>query len=478
MNQPTRNANKFKYLGIIALVFLLFFLFVFIYIRSISSVPQQNADYQCIFLSMYPIEAFDEDDFGYYRALPAVKITDCFETLEELSAFFEASLTDTPSITHIYLGLDPDKIGKTYDYQTDQYIKAMEKYLLPWITGYPKITFEILLPFDSLEKWQGLTEKETTASFQAYRAIFPLLSDQPNVIAYYLGSEEWLIANPANYEEYNQCPPDISKTILLYTFQDDTYQVTNENMEGKLSLLENLITQEIPSFSDYTNLTMVFFGDSIIGNYTGSLSIPGVVNAFTKARVYNCGYGGISAALNEESLISFPVIVSALTQGDLSLIPQEVQAHQGIQEFRQAEHEQICFVINYGLNDYFGGFPVYTEDPYDISSYCGALRLGISELQEAYPDAIIILMTPTYCTYFSEGTEKQGEYGGILTEYVAAILNLSDELSVYSINNYADLGFNILNQKQYLEDGCHLNEWGRYLLGRNIIGKLEEIFAE
>lgn len=117
------------------------------------------------------------------------------------------------------------------------------------------------------------------------------------------------------------------------------------------------------------------------------------------------------------------------------------------------------------------------EDSYDIGSYAGALRTGISTLKEAYPDAEILVLAPTYTAGFSGGTERNSEVGGILTDYVDATVRVAEVMGVHCINNYADSGINPDNQAQYLADGCHPNETGAFLLGNRIIEYMGRVVA-
>ena len=126
------------------------------------------------------------------------------------------------------------------------------------------------------------------------------------------------------------------------------------------------------------------------------------------------------------------------------------------------------FVINYGLNDYYNGAALVSEDPYDISTYGGALRGGIQKLKEAYPDAQIVLMTPNFTTYFDYGQGRNSEEGGMLEDYAKLALEVAKEQQIEVLDNYHELPITKENWKDYQDDGCHLNERGRFLLGSRI----------
>ena len=135
----------------------------------------------------------------------------------------------------------------------------------------------------------------------------------------------------------------------------------------------------------------------------------------------------------------------------------------------------MCFLVHYGLNDYFNGVAVENaNDLYDVETYSGALRGSVQSLKEKYPDALIILMTPPFCCAFSNGMDRNSEVGGVLTEYVAAVEKVAKEQDVLCMNNYIGLGITEENSEVYLADGVHLNETGRFILGQQIVWVLQQ----
>jgi lysophospholipase L1-like esterase len=94
-------------------------------------------------------------------------------------------------------------------------------------------------------------------------------------------------------------------------------------------------------------------------------------------------------------------------------------------------------------------------------------------LTEAYPDCRIILTTPTFCSYYEDGSEMQSEQGGKLADYVNAVIQTASELGVECMDNYSKLGIEASNYTDYLSDGCHPNEAGRYLIGIKILMYLQ-----
>lgn len=451
-------------------------------------------EYDCLLLSMYPTEAFDSEDFVYYRGLSTLKANHRFETISDISDYLHTALDTEQQFTNIYIGLDASAISAQYNFHTSLYYKEYQKKLLSIISANPQITFEFLLPYYSLNYWNTLSDGRQREFITAYQNFINIFSGQPNVTIYFLGYEEWLICNPGNYDAFNSCSPDITSFLLALTFRDDHYKLTPDNMEQHFAALESLMAnhshqadapeggKENLSSPDLSNYDIIFFGDSVIGNYTNSLSIPGVIQGLSGAHTFNMGNGGTCATMGQDSsTINLNTIVDAFLAGDKEAFDPSTQPYIGLQAYLEytaskniSEDTRTCFVINYGLNDFFSGQAISSENPFDVYTYKGSLRAAVTKLQKAYPDSMIILMTPNFCSYFDNGMQPQSEKGGQLTDYVNAILELSEELGLCCVDNYNNLGINATNHAEYLLDGCHPNELERYRIGQHILQVLHQ----
>lgn len=130
-------------------------------------------------------------------------------------------------------------------------------------------------------------------------------------------------------------------------------------------------------------------------------------------------------------------------------------------------------MINFGLNDYFSGLaPQNTEDACPHSTYAGAMRTGIAALKAQYPDALYIIMGPGRVRCFNDGTDFPGEAGGQLIDYYNLSVALSEELNIPYIDLFNDFPERDIDLSAIWEDGCHYNEYGRYLAGIKIINFL------
>lgn len=414
--------------------------------------------YDTVFLSMFPIDNYKEADFSYYRGLTVLKTDNILQDSSDLERYFNhIAETDNP-VSTAYLGIYPERV-------TVAEISELAR-------NYPSISFEIILPFPSASYWKKLSEEEFTQLLAAYETFLTDAGQFPDTKFYFLSAEDWLINNPTNYVNDYDCSEFVVHKMFLYTFCDNAFRITSENADKLRLQTRDVLTsvrENAPTYPDFSEYDIVFWGDSIIGNYTGSLSIPGVVNGLTGAAVYNCGYGGTSASLGPETSVSLPGIVKAFFEKDLSEIPTEAQIYEGFLSYINAPHidKKTCYVIHYGINDYFRGHPISSDDPLDITTYAGAIRNAVACIKENSPDSQIILCTPIYCGY---ATDEPDEPGVIhLQEYVDAVFTLAEELDVDVLDNFYAMGVNSSNYEEYLLDMVHPNEKYRFMIAQKVI---------
>lgn len=415
-------------------------------------------EYDTVFLSMFSIDNYDENDFYHFRLQDTVKTTHELSGALDLDSYMKKITEGGQNVSTVYLGVRPDKLAPDR--------------LLAITRAYPGIHFEVLLAYPSIDYWRGLPDSKRSKVLGSYRSLADALLTEGNVSVYSF-LQEWLICNPSNYEDTFLTCTSASQTIFLHCDIFQNNYLTLDNVEEQFAEFSEFLFRETEAptvYPDLSDCKIVFFGDSVIGNYTDNCSIPGVVHALTQATVYNCGYGGNSATVTAESPITLPGIVTAFIDRDLSPLPADKQVYAGVNEYLEdaTPTGKLCFVINYGLNDYFLGCPINGDTPYDTTSYTGAFRTAIEALQKAYPEAQIILMTPNFTSYFNNGQDLMSEKGGVLTDYADAIHALGTEYSVDVLDNYTDLGIDATNHMFFLADGCHPNFRTRFTIGRRI----------
>lgn len=417
-----------------------------------------------VFLSMYSIENFDENVLADYRGVPTTFLDLPLEG-EELVKTLEHLLKKTDYVTTVFLGLASD--GDT---------SGWEETLRSIGTDHPDITFEILLSFPSIQYWLTLSENELEEVLAWYRKVCGLYSHYDiveNIHVFMPGSEEWLICNDDNYEKNGDVTKETAVELEKFVFCDYGCIVVPDTIEKKCSDIGELYKkyqQQEAAYGTKSENTYVFLGDSVIGNYTGSLSIPGVVSYMTGANVINCGYGGLAAAKADTDAVGLEEVLDALLsqKNDDLLILENENVQNGIMEFWQytseIQEEQLVFFLSFGINDYATGRPVVRND-LDEFSYRGALQNAVERLQTAYPKAQIVLMTPNYISIFEHGTNINSEEGSEFTAYIETVKALAEEKDLFVIDIYEALGITEENEALYLADGCHPNYLGRFKIG-------------
>lgn len=416
----------------------------------------KSETYDSVMLSMFPIDHYDEESFTYWRGQNLIKTNYTIPDFKTLQNYMNQIAKSGNSISCIYLGIRPNALSV--------------QEVLSLIQQYPSTQFQIVLPYPVLSYWQELSDSEFTNTWDSYYSIADALISEPNCNVL-LFNRPWVICNPTNYTDTFTVNEDISLKLMLNCDEYHPYVLTEENMASTFDTLTELLLEARIAPITYPDLTeeeIIFFGDSVIGNYTDSASIPGAVAGLTGATVYNCGFGGNSATFTGD-VISLPGIVDAFIQNDLTPLPKDKQVYSGMSSYFQntSGKAPLCFVINYGLNDYFERQPIASDDPYDISTFAGAMRTAVKTLQDNYPDAQIILMTPTFNQYIAAPDDPAYETDPF-TDYVNTVKEIGAEYNVTVLDNYADLGINYFNFSDYMPDGVHPNEATRFSIGQRI----------
>lgn len=435
------------------------------------TAPELDAgDYEAVFCTMDGEFYFSEQEFLEYRGLKVVKPAKRLETLAHIGQMTELVNEKNENLNTVYLQINPMQLYKNLGEEM-QWQETLESCMVTPMQESEEVTYELLLSYPKLSYLAALSEEEWSLYKRVYFEFVESLSGLENVYIYYLGDKEWLNRNSLNYETDFMVNRLVEKNIILSTFCDRKYVVTPSEMQIAFMELEELFGYcEAEKFPDFSDWSFVFLGDSIIGNDRSTCSVPSVVSAFSGADVYNCGKNGAAATYDRMAEVSFLDVTQAIISGDVKGIVNE-ELSQAICSFEEEyDTEKLCFVLNYGLNDYFKGYPVEDEnDAYNRETFTGALRTGIGQLKQAYPDAIIVVMLPTYTVLYEEGTQIMSAAGAGLMEYRNAARLIAEEMGVLWKDNYKDMPMDIQTNSTFLSDGTHLNEWGRYVLGNQFV---------
>ena len=236
--------------------------------------------------------------------------------------------------------------------------------------------------------------------------------------------------------------------------------------------------------------TMINFGDSIFGRGQGASGISGRLAYKTGATVYNCGLSGTAMAIRQSLPYYNPFamcnLADAIASGNFSTqeaalsesdIP--AQAPQVTALLENLDFSTIDYVtIALGTNDWGGTGAVIdnTENKYDTTAVCGALRHSIETILNAYPKAIIIILSTIYRAKITDGVyTDQGANGRgyTLQDLNTALRGVAGEYHLKFIDNF-NVGFNKWTCPQYYasNDGTHPDIAGFEVLAENISAHL------
>ena len=118
-----------------------------------------------------------------------------------------------------------------------------------------------------------------------------------------------------------------------------------------------------------------------------------------------------------------------------------------------------------GINDFGHGCALGTlEDYYNeiTDTFYGAYEYLLDKLQETFPSAMIICMTPIYSAYRGTGIpyEVKNSIGLTIRDYDDAIINICKQMGVKCIDIYPNCGINRHNYSQLMFDYTHPNKNG------------------
>ena len=422
--------------------------------RSADLKRLQAETYQGVFLSMYAPEAFPEDVYPTYMGYDAVVCSHRIVSFGDLAKYLDTAFSSGNEVSHVFLVLDPWSLWDSSFHNNDRFSTSLDQDLLSYVDVHPDAEFTVLFSSPSLAYWQEQGAGKAQTYENVVRVLATPLDMRGNLTLYFPTGEEWLIANPDAYDTPSELNASAARSVMLSVLSGAMRYRDTETYKS-LDQLDTLVQEAITSPVTYPDLSdhdIVFFGDSVLGNYQDFASIPGVISALTGAHSYNLAVGGSCATPDAtEKNISFPHAVDAFLQSEDAAA--------------LSNSRSLCFVINYGLNDYFEG--------YSTADYAAGLQDGIRALQEAYPDAELLLVSSNYILSFDQGTAPQGAEENVLADYIAAAEETAAAENIAFLNINDVLQWDAVSAKKYLVDGIHPNEQGRFLFGVALLRTLE-----
>lgn len=242
---------------------------------------------------------------------------------------------------------------------------------------------------------------------------------------------------------------------------------------------------------------MVVTGDSIIGKERLEGPVDAYFTEYSGMTMLNGAFGGNCASVGEEAYrysfheesLTLYQLAKALSYRDFGVQWADMAASQTkiwyfeetLAGLASADLERTKYLmLSFGTNDYVNGKLLDNpDDPYDESTYGGALRYAIELIQAAYPDLEIVLVTPPYCHLAGRKSGLQEDFGGgTLDQYVALEKSIGEAYGVHVIDAFWELGIDEDNYEEYMEGGLHLNGAGREFYGRFLAEQMRRIEEE
>ena len=428
-----------------------------------------TGSYNAVFLSTFPIETFQAEDFSHFRGDQVVMVQTKSSDFRVIRRYLSKVLESGNCVRVIYLGIDPEVITA--------------RDILEWKAAFPDTQFEILPKWRSLTQW--VRESDDSSALASYRSLVEGLMEVENLRVFSFFAQPWIIADPESYVKGTLLTESIAHLVYLYTDELHGADFSPELIEPVFAGLEHLIRDEKagrnadPDLSDWD---MVFFGDSVIGNYNDYHAITQLVSHFSGARTYNCGQGGSTASTKTLDIPDLGEVVEAYLTGDLSSLPEGSQVYSGLSQRLADERDgtaqgrRLLFVLHYGINDYIQAHPLRGQDPMDPETFTGALRSSINKIRSARPDARILLIVPNTLIYLNNGEEPTGFMGSSYALYQEAVSQIAEEYGLLLLDDSKIVSGPGI--RGLLSDEIHPNENGRYLITRALLSLLSSSAVE
>lgn len=453
--------------------------------KFVENIGTSGAD--SMLLSMYPVRTYNEEIL-YTQMLTVAEILDePFDNGMQLVAVLETILGQPHTLNKVFLGIHTEGIldkrtqplNLSYQSEILEEGYSWEGALAELAKRNPDITFEVVLYYPSISSLTTMDPEMVEGMIDWYGYVAGQICDEkeiPNLHLFMPGCEEWLICNEDNYQDAVNLTAEVADELERLIFCQYHFMVTQDNVNAKSEKLRQLVqeyqSKQMPA--DKEGYTYVFLGDSVIGNYSGSLSIPGIVSYMTGADVINCGYGGLAATKRTPESAGLQDVIDKLLETgpdrEVDSLGNE-NVKRGIKQFWNAgfekETDRLAFFLYFGINDYMSGHPVYNKDMNE-ACYKGALQKAVEALQEAYPNAEIILMTPNLIARGDFGVLPSSEEGAPYMEYIQAVKDLGQEKGFKVVDIYGSFTFTTEEIPQYLEDLCHPNYQFRFEIGEKV----------
>lgn len=226
-------------------------------------------------------------------------------------------------------------------------------------------------------------------------------------------------------------------------------------------------------------MQILVLGDSIWDNYRDGTGVASKTIEYLgrrgyNATIYNAAVGGTRATLkpednqyqfNASSDCSLAMMLSVLAgRTDVELL-QGRAAYENVKQAMAHKDEVDYVILAYGMNDFLAEAEINDSDnPW--TGYGTALTNGVYGVREVFPAAQILIVAPSYASYFSVPVQNMGEKA--LYNYASIATDVARGQETLCVDAYNNLGIDAYNADEYIEDGVHLNAAGRALYARHV----------
>lgn len=122
---------------------------------------------------------------------------------------------------------------------------------------------------------------------------------------------------------------------------------------------------------------------------------------------------------------------------------------------------QHILTVFFGTNDYSSNVPLGDINSTDITTFNGAMNVGLENIYSTNKTIDILFITPLW----RNGAETPNAIGLTLRDYCLAIIAFCERNNLSYYDAYRKSGINALNHTTFLSDGLHPNEIGGDKLG-------------
>lgn len=392
--------------------------------------------YNSIFLSEYATSNFTGNYFEFFTGEP-VFFPRFDVAIENMSNRLENAFLINDSINTVWIMLDP--FNTEYSL-TDSSANAHLDDLCRIINLHGDVRFNVFLYSPNSYIWNK-ERKRFDEKIASYQTAILKLSELSNATISFPGYKEWCLANKALFSD---TPMDERTMIkLVGDWIAGNHYIDSESIQTVTeSLIQYCQKYRYLNYKDLSDYKIVFFGDSIIGNYHDATGISALTNTMCNIKTVNRAIGGTNATYQ--------------------FLPEVLRY------FSETNEKSDFYLINYGFNDYAQLLPI--DGP---ESYTNGLTDGIREIRKNDPEAKIIIAAPYYSLHELSPEESQ-KVAGPLYDFAIAGQRTAYENDCYFINFYVELNLESNNKAaNYLDDKVHLNEYGRLKYTELLVSRLE-----